>query len=58
MKQLLKYLKSLKKPVVAAMIFAVLSQVSSLALPVLMSSIINNGIAFGDIDYIKIIPVE
>ena len=53
MKQLLKYLKCLKKPVVAAMIFAVLSQVSNLTLPVLMSSIINNGIAFGDIDYIK-----
>ena len=53
MKQLLKYLKSLKKPVVAAMIFAVLSQISNLALPVLMSSIINNGIAFGDIAYIK-----
>ncbi len=53
MKQLLKYLKCLKKPVVAAMIFAVLSQVSNLTLPVLMSSIINNGIAFGDVAYIK-----
>ena len=53
MKQLLMYLKCLKKPVVAAMIFAVLSQVSNLTLPVLMSSIINNGIAFGDVDYIK-----
>ena len=53
MKQLLKYLKHLKKPVIAAMIFAVLSQVSNLTLPVLMSSIINNGIAYGDIDYIK-----
>ena len=53
MKQLLKHLKSLKKPVIAAMIFAVLSQVSNLTLPVLMSSIINNGIAYGDIDYIK-----
>ncbi len=53
MKQLLKYLKYLKKPVVAAMIFAVLSQVSNLTLPVLMSWIINNGIAYGDIGYIK-----
>ena len=53
MKQLLKHLKYLKKPVAAAMIFAVLSQVSNLTLPVLMSSIINNGIAYGDIGYIK-----
>ena len=53
MKQLLKHLKYLKKPVIAAMIFAVLSQVSNLTLPVLMSSIINNGIAYGDIGYIK-----
>ena len=51
MKQLLKHLKYLKKPVIAAMIFAVLSQVSNLLLPVLMSSIINNGIANSDIDY-------
>ena len=53
MKQLLKHLKYLKKPVIAAMVFAVLSQVSNLTLPVLMSSIINNGIAYGDIGYIK-----
>ena len=53
MKQLLKHLKYLKKPVTAAMIFAVLSQVSNLLLPVLMSSIINNGIANSDIDYVK-----
>ena len=53
MKQLLKHLKYLKKPVIAAMIFAVLSQVSNLLLPVLMSSIINNGIANSDIDYVK-----
>ena len=45
LKQLLVYLKYLKKPVIAAMIFAVLSQVSNLVLPMLMSSIINNGIA-------------
>lgn len=53
MKQLLKHLKYLKKPVIAAMIFAVLSQISNLLLPVLMSSIINNGIANSDIDYVK-----
>ena len=53
MKQLMKHLKYIKKPVIAAMIFAVLSQISNLTLPMLMSSIINNGIAYGDIDYIK-----
>ncbi len=53
MKQLLKHLKYIKKPVIAAMIFAVLSQVSNLVLPMLMSSIINNGIANSDIDYVK-----
>ena len=53
LKQLLKHLKHIKKPVIAAMIFAVLSQISNLTLPLLMSSIINNGIANSDIDYIK-----
>ena len=53
MKQLLKHLKYIKKPVFAAMIFAVLSQISNLTLPMLMSSIINNGIANSDIDYVK-----
>ena len=53
MKQLLTYLKYLKKPVIAAMIFAVLSQASNLILPVMMSSIINNGIANSDIEYVK-----
>ena len=53
MKQLLKHLKYIKKPVFAAMLFAVLSQISNLTLPMLMSSIINNGIANSDIDYIK-----
>lgn len=53
MKQLLKHLKYIKGPVIAAMIFAVLSQVSNLTLPMLMSSIINNGIANSDLDYIK-----
>ena len=53
LKQLLKHLKYIKKPVFAAMLFAVLSQISNLTLPMLMSSIINNGIANSDIDYIK-----
>lgn len=53
MKQLIKHLKNIKKPVIAAMIFAVLSQLSNLSLPVLMSAIINNGIANSDIDYVK-----
>ena len=53
LKQLLGYLKHIKKPVTAAMIFAVLSQISNLTLPVLMSSIINNGIANSDLDYVK-----
>ena len=53
MKQLLEHLKHIKKPVIMAMIFAVVSQVSNLTLPVLMSSIINNGIANSDLDYVK-----
>ena len=53
MKQLIGHLKQIKKPVIAAMIFAVLSQISNLTLPMLMSSIINNGIANSDISYIK-----
>ena len=53
MKQLMKHLKDIKKSVIAAMIFAVLSQVSNLTLPVLMSSIINEGIANGDLGYVK-----
>ncbi|MGN0448509.1 MAG: ABC transporter ATP-binding protein [Acutalibacteraceae bacterium] len=53
--RLLKHLKTIKGPVIAAMIFAVLSQVGSLVLPLMMSSIINNGIngEAPDIDYIK-----
>lgn len=53
MVRLLRYLKTIKKPVIAAMIFAVVSQLGSLVLPLMMSSIINVGIANGDIDYIK-----
>lgn len=51
--RLLKHLKTIKKPVIAAMIFAVLSQLGSLVLPLMMSALINNGIANADIDYIK-----
>lgn len=51
--RLLGYLRTIKKPVIAAMIFAVVSQLGSLVLPLMMSSIINVGIANGDIDYIK-----
>ncbi len=51
--RLIKYLKHLKKPAIAAMIFVVLSHGASLVLPVMMSSIINNGIANEDVEYIK-----
>lgn len=50
--RLFSYLKQIKKPAIAAMIFVVLSQVSNLSLPLLMSEIINNGIANGDVPYI------
>ncbi len=50
--RLLKLIKGIKKPAAAAMIFVVLSQMCTLVLPVMMSSIINNGIVNGDIPYI------
>ncbi len=50
--RLLGLLKQLKKTAIAAMLFVVLSQLCTLSLPVLMSQIINNGIANGDISYI------
>lgn len=55
--RLLKFLKNMKGPAVAAMVFTVLSQVGSLVLPLLMSMIVNNGIANGDTEYIKKIGV-
>ncbi len=55
--RLLKYIKNIKGPVIAAMIFAVLSQLGSLVLPLLMSMIINNGIRNSDMDYIKNIGI-
>lgn len=57
MLRLLKQLKKIKSPMIAAMLFVVLSQLCSLVLPVLMSSIINTGIANSDMEYIKKIGV-
>lgn len=51
--ELLKILKQIKKPAIGAMIFVVLSQASSLILPMMMSNIINIGIANEDMAYIK-----
>lgn len=53
MLRLLSFLKTIKKSMISAMIFAVISQLGSLVLPLMMSSLINEGIANGDIDYIK-----
>ncbi len=50
--RLLKKLKPIKKSVIAAMIFAVVSQLGSLVLPVMMSDIINNGIKNEDVNYV------
>ncbi|MBQ8503899.1 MAG: ABC transporter ATP-binding protein [Clostridia bacterium] len=55
--QLLKYLKKIKGPAAAAMVFAVLSQLGSLVLPLLMSMIVNNGIKNEDTEYIKKIGI-
>lgn len=49
----LKYLKRIKKDAIIALISVLVTQVFSLALPLLMSFIINNGIANSDLDYIK-----
>lgn len=51
--RLLKYLKTMKGSTLAAMFFVVISQAGSLILPVLMSMIVNNGIANEDMDYIS-----
>lgn len=50
--RLLKYLKNMKGSTLAAMFFVVISQAGSLILPVLMSMIVNNGIANKDMEYI------
>lgn len=51
--RLLKYLKHMKGATFAAMIFVILSQAGSLILPVLMSNIVNEGIAKSNVEYIK-----
>ena len=49
----LKHLRSIAGTVALSVLFVVFVQALSLALPLLMSLIINNGIAAGDIEYIK-----
>lgn len=51
--KILKYLKSIKGDAAAAMIFVLIAQISTLALPLLMSFIVNNGIVNSDMEYIK-----
>lgn len=51
--KVLKYLKPIKGDAIAAMISVLISQISSLILPLLMSLIINNGIVNADMQYIK-----
>ena len=53
MTRLLSYLKRIKGDVAVAMLFVVLSQISTLVLPLLMSMLINNGIKNSDMEYIK-----
>ncbi|MCI6770919.1 MAG: ABC transporter ATP-binding protein/permease [Oscillospiraceae bacterium] len=49
----LKHLRPIAGTVALSVLFVVFVQALSLALPLLMSLIINNGIAAGDIEYIK-----
>ena len=51
--KLLSFLKRIKGDVAVTMLFVVLSQISTLILPMLMSMLINNGIKNSDMDYIK-----
>lgn len=53
MTKVLSFLKKIKKDVILSMLFVLLAQVMTLALPLLMSMIINNGIVNSDMDYIK-----
>lgn len=53
MKKVLRYLKPIKGSAVLSMILVVLAQGMTLALPMLMSQIINVGIQSGDLPYIK-----
>lgn len=49
----LKYLKDFKKDTALAVVLEVTVQLFSLSLPLLMSFIINNGIANSDLSYVK-----
>ncbi len=53
MKDLLKYLKPYTKLIIATIILLGIQAMSNLYLPNLNADIINNGVAKGDIDYIK-----
>ena len=53
MAKLLGYLKQIRGDLAAAMVFVVLSQITTLILPMMMSMLINQGIAKSDLDYIK-----
>lgn len=53
MKKILGYLKPIKGSAVLSMILVVLAQGMTLALPLLMSQIINVGIQSGDLSYVK-----
>lgn len=50
--RLMKYLKAMKGSTAAAMFFVVISQAGSLILPVMMSNIVNEGIAKSNLSYI------
>lgn len=52
MLKLLKRLKPIRGRAAAAVIFVVLTQITGLLLPLMLSVIINNGIGNGDMDYI------
>lgn len=53
MKKVLKYLKPIRGAAALSMILVLLAQGMTLALPMLMSQIINVGIQAADVDYIK-----
>lgn len=53
LKKVLKYLKPIRGAAVLSMILVLLAQGMTLALPMLMSQIINVGIQNADVDYIK-----
>ena len=53
MKKVLRYLKPIRGAAILSMILVLLAQGMTLALPMLMSQIINVGIQDADVDYIK-----